>query len=62
MNKIIRISVPFMVSFLFISILISVGWGIQLGTAAPLRIKQWGDTCNNLDDELNTDGDCSARH
>jgi CSLREA domain-containing protein len=62
MNKIIRISVPFMIAFLFISILIWLAGASSRVTAAPsLSTIEGAILVTTLEDELNTDGDCSLR-
>jgi CSLREA domain-containing protein len=62
MNKIIRISIPFMIAFLFISILIWLAGASSLVTATPsLSTTEGAILVTTLDDELNTDGDCSLR-
>jgi CSLREA domain-containing protein len=62
MNKIIRISAPFMIAFLFISILIWLAGASSRATAAPsLSTPVGAILVTTLEDELNTDSDCSLR-
>lgn len=62
MNKIIRISIPFMIAFLFISLLIWLAGASSQVTAAPsLSTTEGTILVTTLEDELNTDGDCSLR-
>jgi CSLREA domain-containing protein len=62
MNKIIRISIPFMIAFLFISLLIWLaGASSQVTAAHSLSTTEGAILVTTLEDELNTDGDCSLR-
>ena len=62
MNKIFRISVPVIIAFLFISLLIWLAGGSSRVTATPsLSTTEGSILVTTLDDELNTDGDCSLR-
>jgi CSLREA domain-containing protein len=62
MNKIIRISVLLIIAFLFISILIWFAGASSQVTAAPsLSTTEGAIHVTTLEDELNTDGDCSLR-
>ena len=62
MNKIVRISAPFMIAFLFISILIWLAGASSRVAAAPyLSTTEEAILVTTLEDELNSDGDCSLR-
>ncbi len=62
MNKIIRISIPFILAFLFIGVLIGlVGVSSRVAAAHILSIHDGAMLVTTLEDELNSDGDCSLR-
>jgi CSLREA domain-containing protein len=62
MNKIIRITIPFIFAFLFISILIWLAGAYSIAVANPLQPTFEGSILvTTLADELNNDGDCSLR-
>jgi CSLREA domain-containing protein len=62
MNKIIRFSVPFIISFLFLGMLIWLAGASSRVVAHSSRSTYEGSILvTTLDDELNDDGDCSLR-
>jgi CSLREA domain-containing protein len=62
LNKIIRISFPFILAFLLISMLIGlVGVSSRVAAAHTLSIPDGTMLITTLEDGLNSDGDCSLR-
>jgi CSLREA domain-containing protein len=62
MSKVMRLSIPFLVTFLFLGIIFFLlrTSGLAIAAPSPSRIK--GEiVVNTLEDELNHDGDCSLR-
>ncbi len=62
MNKIIRFSIPFILAFLFLGMLIWLAGASSQAVADPSPSTIAGSILvTTLEDELNTDGDCSLR-